>query len=194
MYIPPTTDAPTDSSSIADDAAGEVDQDRGEGCHAFTVRDLPDGGSRRAAVAVPGDPGADTTVAAARDGAGMTARTVETTGGRGGDGDGLRGSAMNASTQAALGKTTARKRPSYLADEQKGHLRTSRSVVKLSERPTMAVGWRSFGKSRFRAFRPVLYLENGGLLRAFSALPCFSPPGNGPKAEPGRRVGAGGWD
>jgi hypothetical protein len=80
----------------------------------------------------------------------MTARTVETSGRRGGDGGGLRGSAMNASTQAAWGKTMARKRPNDLADEQKRHLRTSRSVVKLSRRSTKVVGRRPSGKSRLR--------------------------------------------
>ena len=100
-----------------------------------------EGGGGRAQATVPGDPGADTTAAGARGGAGMTARPVETTGGRGGDGDGLRGSAMTASTQAALGRIMARNRPNYLADEQKRHLLMSRSGVKLSERPTKVVGW-----------------------------------------------------
>jgi len=45
--------------------AREVDQDRGEGCHAFTLHHLPDGGSGRAQATVPGDPGADTAAAAA---------------------------------------------------------------------------------------------------------------------------------
>jgi len=130
--------------------AREADQDRGEGRDARPVRHLPDGRGGRAQVVVPGNPGADSTVATARGGAGMTARTVETTGGRGGDGDGLRGSAMNASAQAALGKTMARKRPNYLAEERKECLRTLRSVVKLSERPTKIVGRRLSGKSRIR--------------------------------------------
>ena len=80
----------------------------------------------------------------------MTATTVETAGERGGDGDGLRGSTMNASAQGVLGSIMAWKRPNCLADEQKGHLLTSRPVVGSSERPTKAVGWKPSGKSRPR--------------------------------------------
>jgi len=118
----------------------EAHQDRGEGCHAFTVRVLPDGRGRRAAVAVPGDPGADTMVAAARDGAGMTASTVETAGEGGGGGDGLRGSPMNAPTQGVLGGIMAWQRPGTPSTEQKECLPTSRSAIDSSERPTAADG------------------------------------------------------
>jgi len=67
----------------------------------------------------------------------MTARTVKTAGQGGGDGEGLRGSAMNASTQAALGGIMARKRPDYLAIQQKRHLLISGSLLKVSERSTV---------------------------------------------------------
>lgn len=80
----------------------------------------------------------------------MMARTIEAAGEGGGDGDGLRGSAMNASTQAALGDIMARKRPDLLAVEQEKHLPISRSVVESSERSTAVVGRRLSGKSRFR--------------------------------------------
>jgi len=114
---------------VADDAAGEAHQDRGEGRHARAVRYLPASRGRRTPMALPGHPGTYSAAPTAGTGAGMTATTVETAGGRGGDGDGLRGSTMNASTQAALGRIMTRKRPNYLAGEQRRHLRTSRSVV-----------------------------------------------------------------
>ena len=73
---------------IAIGIAREVDQDRGKGGGALTVRVLSDGGNRCAQAAVSRDPGAYSTAAPARDGAGMTAAHGETAGARGGGGDG----------------------------------------------------------------------------------------------------------
>ena len=73
---------------VADDVAREVDQDRGESCHAFALHHLPDGGGCCAEATVPDDPGTDTTVATARAGAGMTVAHDETANARGGRGDG----------------------------------------------------------------------------------------------------------
>ena len=87
----------------------------------------------------------------------MTATTVETNGRRGGDGDGLRGSAIDPATQAAMGGIMPRKRPNYLAVEQNGHLRTSRSVVEWVGRSRVLVcriGWRPTGKPQLRVGRP----------------------------------------
>ena len=91
----------------------------------------------------------------------MTVRTVETTGGRGGDRGGLRGSPKNASTRATLAQIMARKRPNNLAVEQKEHLLISRSVVELSKRPTMVVGPRPSGKSRDEGRLPMSGMGNG---------------------------------
>ena len=82
-------------------------------------------------------PQAGTTVAAARDGAGMTASTVETAGEGGGDGDGLRGSPMNAPTQGVLGDIMAWQRADIPSAEQKECLLISRSAIDSSERPTV---------------------------------------------------------
>ncbi|MHC4718532.1 MAG: hypothetical protein ACYS5V_16300, partial [Planctomycetota bacterium] len=74
-----------------------------------------------------------TTVAAARDGAAMTANTVETVGERGGDADGLRGSPMKAPAQGILGRIMPRKRPDPAAIRQDKCLPISESVIESSE-------------------------------------------------------------
>jgi len=66
----------------------------------------------------------------------MTARTVETTGGRGDGGDGLRRSPMNTLTQAGLGQMMALERPNHLAVEPRRCLPITRSVLEWSGRPT----------------------------------------------------------
>src|SRR5208337_943510 len=53
--------APSGASLDVDDAAGKTDQDWGEGCAPFSEDHLPDGGSSRAARAVPDDFGTDWT-------------------------------------------------------------------------------------------------------------------------------------
>ena len=78
----------------------------------------------------------------------MTASTVETAGKSGGDADGLRGSPMNASAGAALGKIMARKRPDCLADEHRECLLISRSTIESSRMPMAVVGRKLSGKSR----------------------------------------------
>jgi hypothetical protein len=83
----------------------------------------------------------------------MTTKTVETTGGRRGDGDGLRGSAINASTHAAWGDIIARKRLNYLAIEQKKSLPISRSVIEWPERPTVVPRRRLSRESRCKHVR-----------------------------------------
>ena len=105
---------------VADDATGEADQNRHEGGRARPVCHLPDGGSGRAQAAVPGDPGADTMVATARNGAGMMARTVETAREGEGDEDGLRESATDTSTGAPSGNIMGRQQPDLPALEQTG--------------------------------------------------------------------------
>ena len=69
---------------------------------------------------------------------------------RGGDGDGLRGWAMNASTQSALGGMMGRERPAPPAAEHKKYLLISRSAIELSERSRPVVGRRPSGKSRVK--------------------------------------------
>jgi hypothetical protein len=130
--------------------AGEADQDRGEGRGALPVRLLPDGGSGRAEAAVPGDPGADTTVAAARDGAGMTARTVERAGEGGGDGHGLLGSTASRYLQPGSVRAIARESPDAGFSEPERRLLDPEIVVASSERPTAVVGMTPSGKSRVR--------------------------------------------
>ena len=67
--------------------------------------------------------------------AAMTPTTEETVGGSGGDGDGLRESAQNASTQFVLGDIMAWKRSGPAVVEQRKCLPISRSVINSSERP-----------------------------------------------------------
>ncbi|HUT10061.1 MAG TPA: hypothetical protein VMY42_06160 [Thermoguttaceae bacterium] len=74
-----------------------------------------------------------------------------TAGEGGGDADALRGSAMNASTQPALGDIMAGKRADLLAVDQRRRLLISRDVIELSERSTSVAGRRPSGKSRLRA-------------------------------------------
>ena len=117
--------------------SGEAHQDRSEGRHARPIRHFPDGRGRRAPKTVPGDPGAHSTAATTRDGAGMTTIPVETAREGGGDGDGLRGSTMNASAQTGLGGIMAGKRPDPPRQSRKGAcwcLLMSPSVIESSER------------------------------------------------------------
>ena len=120
-------------------------------------------------------PQAGTTVVAARDGAGMMARTVETAGEGGGDGDDLRGSAMNPSTQAALGEIMARQRPDTPSTEQKECLPISRSVVESPERSKTRLGGPTVPARRDRpkAIREIPDREPEGLplCRGFAAVP-----------------------
>ena len=85
-----------------------------------------------------------------RHGAGMTARTVETAPEGGGNRDGLRGSPMNTSTEAALGVIMPRRRRDYLAVEHRECWPIMRSVVESSGRPPAVVGRRLSRKSRFK--------------------------------------------
>ena len=86
----------------------------------------------------------------------MTARTVETAGEGGGDGDGLRGSPMNAPTQGVLGSIMAWQRPGTPSTEQKECLPIPPSAIESSERPMAVVGRRPSGKSRVKVFDPSL--------------------------------------
>ena len=78
----------------------------------------------------------------------MTPTHEEIAGGRRGDGTGRLGSAMNASTQAALGCNMAWKRSYPAVIEQKECLPIPRSTIDSSQRPTAVVGWKPSGKSR----------------------------------------------
>ena len=69
-------------------------------------------------------------------------------GGSGGDGEGLCGSPMNASTQGVLGEIMPPKRSNTPCAEQRTGLPISRSVIDSSRRPASVVGQRSPGKSR----------------------------------------------
>ena len=64
------------------------------------------------------------------------------------DGDGLRGSPINAPTQGVLGGIMAWQRPDTPSAEQKKCLLISRSAIDTSERATAVVGRRPSGKSR----------------------------------------------
>jgi len=86
----------------------------------------------------------------ARDRAEMTVRTVKTAGEGKGDGDGLRGSTPNASTQPASGDITARKRPGCLAIERRRHLMISPSVIDFSATSTAILGRRPSGIFRMK--------------------------------------------
>ena len=135
---------------VADDAAGEACQDRSEGRVACTLRDLPGGGGCCAKEAVPGDLGADPTAANARDGAAMTPTKDETAGGRGGNGDGLLGSTVDARVEGVLGSITARQGPDASARDPNKRLSIAGIVIESSKIPTMVVGRRASGKSRPR--------------------------------------------
>jgi len=65
-----------------------------------------------------------------------------------GDGDGLRGSPMNAPKQGVLGCIMAWQRPDTPSAERRECLLISRSAIDSSERPTAVVGRRPSGKSR----------------------------------------------
>ena len=73
----------------------------------------------------------------ARDGARMTARVVETAGEGGGNGEGLRGSPMNAPTWGVLGGIMAWQRVNARFAGQKECLLILRSAIYSSERPTI---------------------------------------------------------
>jgi len=70
----------------------------------------------------------------------MTASTVETARDGGGDGDGLRGSPINAPTQGVLSAIMTWQPPDTPSTEQTERLRISRSVIDWSERPMVVVG------------------------------------------------------
>jgi hypothetical protein len=133
---------------VADHASGEAHQDRSEGRHARPVRGLPDGGGGYSSPPVRGYPPTHSEAEAAGTGARMTQTHEEIAGGRRGDGTGLLGSAMNASTQAALGCNMAWKRSYPAVIKQKECLPISRSTIDSSQRPTAVVGWKPSGKSR----------------------------------------------
>jgi len=80
----------------------------------------------------------------------MTTNTVETIGGRGGDGEGLCGSAMNASAGVGLGDIMARKRPDPRSIQQMRRLRMSGQAIGSSERPMAVVGQRLSRRSRMK--------------------------------------------
>ena len=126
---------------------------RHSGLLAKSSRDLPDGGGGRADAAVPGNPGTGTTVAAARNGAGMTVRTAETAGGGESYGEGLRGSPVNAPTQGISGDIMARKRPATPSTDQRECLLVPRSAIESPERPTAVVGHGPSGKFRSISLR-----------------------------------------
>ena len=128
--------------------AGEVDQDRGKGRRALPVRFLPDRGSGRAQAAVPGDPGADTAVATARDGTGMTATKDKTAGEGGGDGDGLPGSTANRHPPSGSVRVTARERTAASLSEPEKRLLDPKIVIESSGKPTAVAGRSPSGKSR----------------------------------------------
>jgi hypothetical protein len=69
--------------------------------------------------AVPVDSGADTTVATARDGAGMRTTPVETVSETGSNGDGLRGLGRNGPKQGVPGGIMAWQRPDAASIEQR---------------------------------------------------------------------------
>jgi len=62
---------------VADHAAREADQDRGQGGVDGAVRGVPDGGGRGAAPSVPGHPGSDAEAQADQGGVGMTTATPD---------------------------------------------------------------------------------------------------------------------
>ena len=72
--------APRGEALVLDDAAGEVHQDRGEGCVRCPVRGLSDGGGGNSGWAVPGDPGTDPSAMPVGSGAGMTSIGTEAVG------------------------------------------------------------------------------------------------------------------
>ena len=78
----------------------------------------------------------------------MTPATNETAGGRGGDGEGLLGSPMNARTQGILADNMAGTRPATRSTEQRECLPIPRSVIESSERLTVVVSHSPSGKSR----------------------------------------------
>ncbi len=92
---------------VADDASGEAHQDWGEGGHACTLRDLPDGGGGRAETVVPSYSGADPASSSARGGAWMTETTGDNTGEPEGNGGGLFAPAPKALPKAVSGRITA---------------------------------------------------------------------------------------
>jgi len=79
----------------------------------------------------------------------MTARTAETAGGGERNGEGLRGSPINAPTQGISRDIMARKRPAPPSIGQEQCLPLPGSAVESPERPTVVVAQSPSGKSRF---------------------------------------------
>jgi len=77
----------------------------------------------------------------------MTVAHEETTGGCGGDREGLPAGAPNARTEAVPGRITARWQANARLLEPGKGLSISGTVVESSKRPTMAVGTNRYGKS-----------------------------------------------
>ena len=80
----------------------------------------------------------------------MTPGTDKTAGGRGGDGEGLCGLAMDASARVGLPAIMARDRPDCPVIQQNWCLWTMESALESSGRPTAVVGRRPSGKSRLK--------------------------------------------
>ena len=80
----------------------------------------------------------------------MTARSAKAAGEGERNGEGLRGSPMNASARVGLANIMARKRPEAPSIQQKRRLRMLESAIESSERPMAVVGWKPSGKSRLR--------------------------------------------
>ena len=146
----PTSAGPTPvgEALVADDVAGEAAQDRCEGHHARPLRHLPACRGRRAQAAVADYPGTDSTAAPSRDGATMNPATDETAGGRGGDGEGLCGLAMNASARVGLPAIMAQDRPDCPVIQQNWCLWMMESALESAGRPTAVAGHGPSGESR----------------------------------------------
>ena len=136
---------------------------RSEGCHAFTVRDLPDppAGGQVAEVAVSRWvfrailertclPQAGSAAPTAGTGAGMMVEPDETAGGCGGDGTGLPEPRSTARSKGVSDGISPRTRVDTPSIEPVECSLISGIVIESSRRPTAVVGMRPSGKSRYK--------------------------------------------
>jgi len=89
------------------------------------------------------------------------------------NGAALRRSAMNASTQAALGDIMARRRPEELVVEQQERLLIARSAIDFSERPTVPAR-----RDRLKPIREIP-VDGSGTLAGIAFYPIGSGRGGG---------------
>ena len=104
----------------------------------------------------------------------MTPTKDETAGGRGGNGDGLPGSTVDACVEGVLGSITARQGPDAPAGDPSKCSSVAWIVIESSKGPTVVVGARLYGKPGISALDRT---GSGGIMRlsGLGVLPKAPP-------------------